>query len=268
MKHKQPTMATVNDCIQYYLEYVAPNRLKPNTYKVARHTLAMWRKQLGDVKLANLTTSHILQQRDAIANPATANRVVSVLSSALRVAVERDALLDNPCKRIRPLRVRNSDAGKIIPDEHWQLIARYGVSSAPCPFNTLLTLLRQTGCRIGEALRLRPDDIRIDDNPLLTFRDTKSNTDRTIPISPTLGRFLAANPLPVSQYRNHWQHAIKPTGVHYRYHDIRHTFITEQLARGVPPMLVGAYVGHGSVAMSQRYFHPDIDAMKKIILNM
>ena len=266
MKNK-PNMQTVGDSIDYYLEYVAPNRLKDSTYTVARSTLKQWRAAIGDVKLSNLSPNDLLMVRDAIHNPATANRMMSVLSSALRPAIERGMLASNPCTNIQPMRVRNSDTGKVITNDHWQVIRHYAVSSAPYEFVTLITLLRETGCRIGEVMRLTPNDITHGETPTLVFLDTKSNVDRVIPISTRLAQFLASSPLPGSHYRNHWRRAIEPTGVHYRYHDIRHTFITEKLAQGVNPWLLGAYVGHASVSTSKRYFHPDMAQLRKNIID-
>ena len=253
---------TLTDAIGHYLQDVAPNRLKPSTLYTAQSTLRDWRRKLGNKQLVDITTSDILTVRDAKKTPATQNRYVSVLSSVFREAIERDWINSNPCLRIQARRTNNSDIGKSIPKAHLDIILKYAKKdTVPPEFYTLLQILYNTGCRLGEALSLNDSDIDYK-NATLIFLDTKNGKDRMIPIDSNFAEWLSKRELPHKPYRYHWNEAIKQTGTHYRPHDIRHTFITEKLMEGVSPLVLGKYVGHGSIAITQRYMHPDTEALR------
>lgn len=253
---------TVGDAIAHYMEHVAPNRLKPSTLYTTASVMRRWRKELGRVPLSDLTTAHILQVRDQLKTPATQNRYVAAFSSVLQNAIERDWLTENPCRKISAQRVRNADTGQVITPEHERAIMAHA-QDTPETYKTLLTLLFTTGCRLGEALRLQLDDIDAENNAL-TFRDTKTHgADRTIPVEPWLIHELQNNPLPEHAHRTCWRNTMASIGQTYRLHDIRHTFITRALQRGVNPLALGDYVGHSSIAMSRRYLHNDTEALRR-----
>ena len=59
---------------------------------------------------------------------------------------------------------------------------------------------------------------------------------------------------------------MKKAGINnFWFHCLRHTAITWRLERGKPPAVVGAYVGHKSLAMTQRYTHPSWESMKRMV---
>ena len=61
--------------------------------------------------------------------------------------------------------------------------------------------------------------------------------------------------------------AIKDTGLPYiRVHDLRHSFATNMIEKGVNIVVVSRYLGHASIQMTvDRYTHPSIDAQNELI---
>lgn len=164
----------------------------------------------------------------------------------------------------------------------------------------LFRLLYCCGLRVSEALQLRISDIDFDTGVLLV-RQSKFDKDRLVPMSQPLvdmfTRYRAlfnADALPQSYYfRNKngiplnrgqiykafrkllWKARISHVGRGKgpRVHDLRHSFCVHTLAKqakdGVDiytalPVL-SAYVGHGSVAATQRYVRLTAEAYPDLI---
>lgn len=132
----------------------------------------------------------------------------------------------------------------------------------------LILLLGTTGCRIGEALNLAFTDLY--PTPCCcVFRDTKTNEDRTVPLSQSLydllqalprlgmyvfmsgrGKQLAQNPI-----NNDLKVRCKALGIEKNIycHLFRHSYITAMLENGVDVSDVGVIVGHRDPKTTMRY---------------
>lgn len=255
---------TLGDAVEHYLTKVAPNRLRSSSLRVATSTLKMWRRELGaHTRLKVITTGNILEVRDNYGEPATANRVVSVLSSLLDTCVERDWLDVNPCKRIRALRVDNEDTGTLI-DEHYEAVLKAEARKVDMSLYTLLCLAFETGARLGELEGLTPQNVDIG-SQLLIFERTKNGSKRTVPISSTTADLIEAHGLPGKLNRRAFNKIVDMMAYKVRFHDIRHTMISRALARGIPITTVGRMVGHKTLAMTVRYQHSSVDELRCIV---
>ena len=54
----------------------------------------------------------------------------------------------------------------------------------------------------------------------------------------------------------------------FRFHDLRHTFASYLTMEGVPIKTVQEYLGHGSLAMTQRYSHLAPSFKREAILKL
>ncbi|WP_443071969.1 tyrosine-type recombinase/integrase [Streptomyces sp. NBC_01477] len=60
----------------------------------------------------------------------------------------------------------------------------------------------------------------------------------------------------------HWDDAVRKLGYeHLRRHDLRHTGLTWMADAGVPLHVSRLIAGHGSLHTTQRYLHPDLQAV-------
>jgi integrase len=61
---------------------------------------------------------------------------------------------------------------------------------------------------------------------------------------------------PMQSWQRAWRTALKEAGVHYRWHDLRHTFVS-RLAENpnVSEQTIQALAGHVSKSMLERYSH-------------
>ena len=146
----------------------------------------------------------------------------------------------------------------------------------------LVPFLVHTGARLGEALALRWD--RIDfkrkrvtiDRSYSTGHTTspKSNKARQVPLNKDAVAALEAQKS--SSYmrgglvwttregeqvtKNHlnksWYRTIRKAGIRYvRIHDLRHTFASHLVQRGVSLQVVKELLGHGQISTTLRYAH-------------
>lgn len=132
----------------------------------------------------------------------------------------------------------------------------------------LILFLGTTGCRIGEALNLTFNDL-YPTPPCCVFRDTKTNEDRTVPLSQSLydllqelphmgtyvfmsgrGKQLVQNPI-----NNDLKVRCKALGIEKNVycHLFRHSYITTMLENGVDVSDVGVIVGHRDPKTTMRY---------------
>ena len=129
----------------------------------------------------------------------------------------------------------------------------------PSTYSTLIGLLVSTGLRIGEAVRLRTADVRLDERPpCLLVREAKFHKSRLVPLHPTtadalrvyaherrrLGYdgladtfFVSEHPGPLHAPRVRGTYVAlarrvglrPPVGPGPRLHDLRHTFAVRRL---------------------------------------
>jgi integrase len=152
-----------------------------------------------------------------------------------------------------------------------------------------------TAARIGEVSGVRVGDIdtthwiwtlRRQTTPSpggLTDKRTKGKTARRVPlideVRPMIAaRILAAGPDPTARLftgprggrittavlrdATHWDDVVADLGhEHLRRHGLRHTGLTWMADAGVPLHVLRLIAGHGSLATTQRYLHPDLQAI-------
>lgn len=130
----------------------------------------------------------------------------------------------------------------------------------------LILFLRWTGCRRGEALDLRWEDIT---GNRITFWETKNGESRSIPILPPVAEVLrelrtagVSRPferVQVHSFVHYWKQARGLMNLQsdpeFVVHALRHTSCSHQVRQGVPLMHVQRWHGHKDIKMTMRYAH-------------
>jgi integrase len=192
---------------------------------------------------------------------ATRNRRLAVLKAVAKFAWRKGWTEENlsgkiqllPEVRYRRREVSLEDAQKLI-------------ESASTPrAKALIALSAYTGLRLGEVLRLKPEDVR---GGVIVARDTKNGEDRVIPILPELEPHLSQLPFKAgwrNVYRG-FQAARKRAGIDIRYHDLRH-MVASALARSDADLRLSMDImGHKSVETHRRYVHTDMGAKRAALI--
>jgi integrase len=138
-------------------------------------------------------------------------------------------------------------------------------------------LLLFTGCRLGEVLTLRWEDVDFE-RGLLHLPDSKTGAKTVALAAPALQVLaeaprLKGNPyvMPGEKVGRPWQDMQRPwrrirarAGLpDVRLHDLRHSFASVGAAAGLGLPIIGALLGHTQAATTHRYAHLAADPLKE-----
>lgn len=205
--------------------------------------------------------------------PATAARHHAALSSFFTWLVEQEQIERSPMKKIKKTRVKEPPTGALSPALEEQLLRQ--AKEKDVRVHALLLLLVRTGLRISEALALDVRDLRLDELAI-DVRSGKGDKQRqvflTTDAKAALKRLLRGQPSPrpydpvfTSQRgRLSYQRAaalFKAVAGHLRnsdgselhLHQLRHTFCTTQLLKGMNPAHLMTLAGHADLRTLGRY---------------
>lgn len=231
----------------------------------------------------------------------TVLHALRVLRGALRAARDAGHLHTDPTDGVtvpRGRQGRTEDAWTYLTPA--EITAVEGGAAIPDPERAIYTVAIYTGLRQGELWALRWEDVALDgDHPEITVRashagPTKSGKVRRVPLLPVAVAALRRLPLPhaglvfpgstggrrAKSDDARWAPAMREGGPingyrlragitrRVRFHDLRHTCASHLVMGTWGPALslleVAQWLGHSSIAVTQRYAHlcPDRLAAK------
>ena len=200
--------------------------------QVSEIDFVMIEKYLSFRKKEILERSSNTGKREQEISFRTANIELAVLSNLLNFAVHKKYIEKNTTSSIKKLNklsrlktLSDSDIEKLIAGTTNKLT------------KDLITFLIYTGCRKGEALNLKWDDVDMQ-NDVIAIKGTKTKYDRYIPISKPLKELLKAiekkqddlyvfnrNGAKLGNFRKSFMTACRNAGLKdMRIHDLRHVF--------------------------------------------
>ena len=275
---------TVAELAERYLREHVEVRCKPLTVKgyrqmIVRHILPA----LGEMPIAELGREHVAELHYRLRKtPVAANDTVGALSRMLNRA-EAWGLVpagSNPCRFVTPYRTRRLE--RFLTEEEF---GRLGHAldeletggRLPVHVAAAVRLLMLTGCRCGEVLTLRWEDVALERNEI-QLRDSKTGP-RVVPLSPAAARVLAGIPrLPGNPWviagrkpgarqvhiSDYWHRVRERAGLDdVRLHDLRHSFASRALALGEDLTMIGKLLGHRKIQTTARYAHLARDSVKE-----
>ena len=279
---RSSTTPTFEQVAREYFEVFAPSHLKPTS-------IAGYQRVVNGVLIPKLGMTPIdrieplaIRQIDADLvrrgrSGSTRRNVQSVLRSILRRYCVEAGLSRRAAQAARAAaRGRQGDAG----DQRRG--AREAIAAAEPHERLAIMLGAYAGLRAGELRGLRWCDVDLDDGHLVVRRNLcrgvvstpKSGHERMVPIVPALRAELEAQKRgrledPVSRgvrgtlwpeygLLKAFRSACKRAGVpSYRFHDLRHAFVTGVFRAGGSAPVVQALAGHLHLTTTQRYAHAD-----------
>lgn len=278
------TMSALLD--RYLKEHVYVNN-KPSTIEgVVCIVERRIRPRLGSKKATGVSRYDIMKfHRDMADSHCQANNALAILSKAFNLAeiwgIRPDGT--NPCRHVRKYpeipreRFLSGEElgrlGKALDDFERRQLARPSVIRA-------VRLLALTGCRLGEILNLRWDEVDLQ-HAALMLSDTKTGA-RTHTIGALAQAALASIPriedspwvlphsdpakaLPKDKMQRSWRRIRKAAGLEdVRLHDLRHTVGIYAGQTGANAFLVRDKLGHKTLAMTGRYVNKDTSPLREL----
>jgi site-specific recombinase XerD len=228
-------------------------------------------KYLSDIRRVDVEGYIAGRRRDACA-AGTLNREFSCLKNLLRKAVEWELLDVSPAAGVGKVREEVKEFEWLTENECLRLISACTAHLAP-----IVVLALNTGMRRGELLQLEWKDVDFQQG-LITLGQTKNGEIRHIPMNDqtrrtlseysTVGRrivngivspyvFSSSEGKPLKGFRNGLNAAVERAHIkkHIRPHDLRHTFASHLVMKGVDLRTVAKLLGHRDIRVTMRYAH-------------
>ena len=270
-----PTVADLAD--RFEAEHLAKRRKTTVTDYLSILRLYI-RPQLGTIRVADLRHSDVdkLHRKVAKTAPVRANRVVSVLSKMLTLAIKWDMRSDNPVRGID----RSPEERRerfLSPAEIGRLADALSAHPERVSANAIRLLLL-TGARRGETLAAKWSEFDLAAGVWIKpSAHTKTKRSHRVPLSAPaialltemqaeadgacpylfpapdqLGRKAAHR----TEVRRTWASVCREAGLGgVRIHDLRHTYASILASSGLSLPVIGALLGHTQAATTQRYSH-------------
>jgi integrase len=254
------------------------NRQKPSGIAAKEMLLRVHLVPFLGHKRLNAITSEDIQRfkRSLVVKaPKTVNNALTVLSVALKKAVEWDVIERMPC-RIKLLPLPKSSASFHDFEQYERLVE---TASALDRQTELIVLLGgDASLRCGEMIALEWRDVDLDKRQLCVERSdwngqvtsTKGGRLRYIPLTLRLTTVLREHrhlrsprvlcekdgtPFTRQMVQARVKRASRRANVREGVHILRHTFCSHLAMRGAPARAIQELAGHSELQMTQRYMH-------------
>lgn len=211
-----------------------------------------------------------LTDEDRRRRRSTANRIMRRIKAALNLALDTGRAQANPINwRVRPFENVESPRAEFLTEDQQR---KFVAACAPEPdFQDLVLAALHVGARLGELARLRVCDFVSSTNTIY-IEKSKSGKPRHIFLSEDGLRFCRRltesrkidDTLLVRSNGQSWtkdavkkpmRRACKIVGRKgLGFHQLRHSFATRLLSRGVPMKIVADQMGHSSARMLEKHY--------------
>jgi integrase len=210
--------------------------------------------------------------------PATVNKEVACLVTALNKGVNHNKISSNPIVGIKKLR-ENNQRNRTLTDEEFESLLSYCPNYLQGP----VLIAYYQALRQNEILSLTWESVDLAKGFIrLKAENTKTGEKRSIPIHPRVAELLKHLPRgirtkrvflkngnPMIRFEGHtrreFNKALEKAEIQdFRFHDLRHCAITNLYLSGENPLVIMAIAGHHTVSMNLRYANPTEDDLSKI----
>ena len=172
------------------------------------------------------------------------------------------SLQENPLDFVRNPPTSKPRDRTLAPEEYKSLKAALA-GTRSVYLEPLMDLAIQTGMRRGELLKIKWQDLDLEERTLQLY-DTKNGEDRKVPLTTTAASILTEwsssskriFPITSVAVRQSWDRLVKRAGIsNLHFHDLRHEAISRFLEMGLSVPEVALISGHKDPRMLFRYTH-------------
>ena len=246
------------------LDYIKASKSK-SYYKDNKIAFSKLLKKTGDIPVEKVKRpvihEHLLSESQRLNKEGKDNYQVNYDLKMIRALFnyginELDVLDHNPTKKLKPYPV-DKNLKYIPPQKDLSLV----YSMADEEEQLLILFVKESACRISEALRATGDDIDLEMNLLTLWTRKKKYSNlvpRRIPLPPALREFKKDGRL-FPRWKERPRFLDKLCGKagikKYGWHAYRHLKASLMANQKVPIMEIKNYLGHESLEVTQTYLH-------------
>ena len=256
----------------YYTWFNQNRKGDTSTINILKNTLKQYHNKYLDAIDKKLMNSFVTTYRNEhkVSN-ARINRIVTAIKAALTVAVEYKYARENKLKGFKMLHEnKHSIVRYLTSEEESELMEACGTIYPV--YKSIVMLALNTGMRAGEIKSLQWQDVNMAQQYIaLRAENTKSQKVRYIPLNTKAqealnialeyknSHYVYTNPRTKNRYSKHrvwFNDVLKAANIqNFRFHDLRHTFASKLVMRGVDLNTVRELMGHSDIKMTLVYAH-------------
>jgi integrase len=271
VRHEQRAAPTINDLAdRFEAEHLAKRRA--TTVVDYKSILRLYiRRNLGKMRVADVRHSDVEKLHRSVAKsaPVRANRVVSVLSRMMTLAVKWEMRPNNPASGIDRTPEQKRERF-LTPSEIARLAEALTAHPEKISANALRLMLL-TGARRGETLSATWSQFDLEAGVWTKpSAATKQAREHRVPLSAPATALLTEmrcgatgeyvfpgrDDRPLTEARRTWAAVCRAAGLSgVRIHDLRHTYAAILASSGLSLPIIGALLGHTQAATTHRYAH-------------
>ncbi len=275
---------SMKDLSVRYMEEHATAHKKPATAAADRRTWdRIILKKFANRKVKDINHEEVAALHTSLRKtPAMANQMLNIMSKAFNLAEtwgwRREGT--NPCRRVQ--RFKSERRERFLSAEELARLSEVLAESERTQSENpnvvaAFRLLILTGCRVGEILNLRWEDVDFE-RRCLNLPDSKTGPKTVYLNAPALQVLAGIEHLtgnayvvpgriegkPLATLRFKWHRIRKKADLKdVRIHDLRHSFASFGVGLGLPLQPIGKLLGHSQIATTERYAHLADDPIRQ-----
>lgn len=249
---------------------------RPDVYRL--HKLCSYFKDMDLRTITPLMIERFRKSRLKVGNTkSTCNRYLQLLKRMFNVAIDEGYVEENPARKVKLYSEKDNLKERILIEaEEGKLMETCSETLSP-----ILVVALNTGMRRAEILNLKWSQVDFKARRIRVEK-TKSGKVRFIPMNDVLfnelcrvksrggqSPFVFFNPetgKPYLDIKTGFKGACKRAGIsNLRFHDLRHTFASHLVEKGVDIETVRDLLGHHSITITQRYTHSSDDRKRAAV---
>lgn len=241
-------------------------------------------KLVGDIRDTLLDeTIRKATKREGTRSASSVNRMLSYLRSVLNHAVGADLLAKAP--RVPKLKAPEFEGHNLTDDEVAALLAALDKTGRVPHVRAMAAFALETGLRYSNITGLKWSAVRLEEPPTKSHiyvagHASKSGKPIGLPLSTRAAEivreqqgkhaeyvFSFRGRAPIGSIKTAWARATRDAGLKgVRFHDLRHTWASRQVAKGVPLAIVAELGGWRDTTMlERRYAHLRRDDLARFV---
>ena len=257
----------LSQVIEYYQEY----HLTKNKYQYRADNLRFF----DNYHLKDLRKKHVKEYalfRRATVSNATINREISFARAAInRVIDDYEVTLNNPFEKVKF--VEDDYIANYLSRIEYKSLLKSALATENIDLHDFIVLLTMTGCRPIELLTLKWSNVHLDKKQFVV-RNYYSKSKRTMykylndtalmvlleRQTQAIGDYVFTNPKTgdhIKSFSKGFQLCKKRAGINCTMYDLRHTYASWLVQKGVGIYTVKDLLGHGDIESTMRYAHLD-----------